>query len=98
MPQAIRRLAQSRLQSTLAVSLHAPNQELREQLVPSAKAYPLGALLGDCRAYFEETSRRVTYEYTLLANVNDSPDQAQELADTLQKHLGKGSHVVSQGL
>ena len=54
-PNTLRRLADAGLQSTLAVSLHAPNQELREQIVPSAKAYPFEALLQDCKAYFETT-------------------------------------------
>lgn len=54
-PQSLRRLAEHKLQSTLAVSLHAPTQELRERLIPSAKAYPFDALLQDCRAYFEAT-------------------------------------------
>ena len=52
--------------SSLPASLHAPNQELREALVPSAKAYPVEALLADCRHYFEVTGRRVSFEYTLL--------------------------------
>lgn len=48
------------------VSLHAPNQKLRESIVPSAKSYPLEAIMKDCRDYFQETSRRVSFEYTLL--------------------------------
>lgn len=89
---AIERLAGARLQSTLAVSLHAPNQELRERLIPSAKAYPLDDLLHDCEQYFVATGRRVTFEYTLLAGVNDSPEQAEELARVLYtKRLA--SHV-----
>lgn len=50
----------------LDISLHAPNQKLREQIVPSAKSYPLNAIMKDCRDYFLETSRRVSFEYTLL--------------------------------
>lgn len=50
----------------LGESLHAPNQELRESIVPSAKSYPLQALIEDCQDYFLETGRRVTFEYTLL--------------------------------
>lgn len=49
------------------ISLHAPNQQLRTQIVPSAKAYPLEALLTDCKNYFLETGRRVSIEYTLLS-------------------------------
>ncbi|XP_074308248.1 uncharacterized protein LOC141643115 [Silene latifolia] len=91
-PNTIKRLASYKLQSTLAVSLHAPNQKLREKIVPSAKAYPLEALLKDCRDYFLETSRRVSFEYTLLAGVNDSVDNAIELAELLHK-WGRGHHV-----
>ena len=68
-----RRLAP--LQATLAVSLHAPNQKLREQLVPSARVYPIDALLRDTSMYFRRTSRRVSIEYTLLDNVNDTTQQ-----------------------
>eukprot|EP00892_Ulva_mutabilis_P008955 jgi/Ulvmu1/6431/UM003_0060.1 len=85
-PRQLERLAQHKLQCVLAVSLHAPNQELRESLVPSARAYPIEQLLRDCGAYFRATSRRVTFEYTLLRGVNDSPYQAQELARVLKQH------------
>jgi len=50
----------------LCISLHAPNQKLRETIVPSAKSYPLDALMSDCREYFQQTSRRVSFEYALL--------------------------------
>ena len=118
----LRRLAQLKLQCVLAVSLHAPSQELRcdsvlrfiivamclhcvfiqtpsqrgiilplgahmhapggwqpcrEKLVPSAKAYPLKELLNDCTAYFQATSRRVTFEYTMLRGENDSAEQVR---------------------
>ena len=93
-PNSIRRLAQEKLQITLAVSLHAPNQRLRESLVPSAKAYPLSALMEDCVAYFETTGRRVSFEYTLLAGVNDSSACAVELAQLLKKYqVGGAWHV-----
>lgn len=95
-PQAIPRLAAGldALQATLAVSIHAPTQALREALVPSAKAYPLAALLADCAAFFEATGRRVTFEYALLAGVNDAPEHAAGLARLLRKGLGPGaSHV-----
>lgn len=51
---------------TSTVSLHAPNQKLREKIVPSAKSYPLEAIMEDCKHYFSETGRRVSFEYTLL--------------------------------
>ncbi|MDZ7958606.1 MAG: 23S rRNA (adenine(2503)-C(2))-methyltransferase RlmN [Aulosira sp. DedQUE10] len=86
----IRQLAQHHLQITLAVSLHAPNQALREQLIPSARPYPLDELLAECREYVEITGRRVTFEYILLAGVNDLPEHALQLAKCLR---GFQSHV-----
>nr|GLL20855.1 uncharacterized protein LOC109186490 [Ipomoea trifida] len=91
-PNTIKKLASHKLQSTLALSLHAPNQKLREMIVPSAKVYPLDAIMKDCRDYFLETSRRVSFEYTLLAGVNDAVEQAIELAELLHK-WGRGHHV-----
>jgi 23S rRNA (adenine2503-C2)-methyltransferase len=92
-PNAIAKLAAHKLQATLAVSLHAPNQALRERLIPSAKAYPLDALLRDCRAYKKVTGRRVTFEYTLLAGENDSVEHAEALAALLRRNVGGGCHV-----
>jgi 23S rRNA (adenine2503-C2)-methyltransferase len=91
-PNALAKLAEAGLQSTLAVSLHAPDQKTREAIIPSAKAYPLDALLADCVAYNTATGRRITFEYTLLAGVNDSEAQAKQLAQTLAK-FGLQSHV-----
>ena len=79
-----------RSQFTLAVSLHAPNQPLREHLIPTAKAYPLEDLLEDCRAYVARTGRRVSFEYVLLAGVNDQPRHAVELAERIR---GFQNHV-----
>lgn len=89
-PGHIRRLAEQHLQATLAVSLHAPNQALREKLVPTARHYPIQALLAECRDYVQITGRRITFEYILLAGVNDQPDHAEELANLLR---GFQSHV-----
>jgi 23S rRNA (adenine2503-C2)-methyltransferase len=50
-------------------SLHAPNQKLREKIIPSARSYPLEALLADCKEYFNVTRRRLSFEYTLLGKV-----------------------------
>ncbi len=80
----IRRLAGEGLSVTLALSLHAPNDELRRQLMPIAGKYPLGEVLDACRNYQEKTNRRVTYEYSLIRGVNDSPDSARELAALLK--------------
>ncbi len=79
-----------RAQFTLAVSLHAPNQSLREELIPTAKTYPYDALLDDCRYYLNKTGRRVSFEYILLGGVNDHPHHASELADRVG---GFQSHV-----
>lgn len=90
LPERIRQLAQHKLQITFALSLHASNQSLREKLIPSAKHYPLDRLLEDCREYVQLTGRRVTFEYILLAGVNDFPEQAEELARKLR---GFQTHV-----
>lgn len=89
-PGKIRQLAEYKLQATLAVSLHACDQKLREKLIPSAEHYHLNTLLDECREYVNSTKRRVSFEYILLAGVNDLPQHAIELA----KHLrGFQSHV-----
>ena len=92
-PNALSRLAAHALQATLAVSLHAPDQALREKLVPSASSYPIEALLEDCRLYKKNTGRRLTFEYTLLAGENDAPAQAKALAKLLRSRVGRGCHV-----
>jgi 23S rRNA (adenine2503-C2)-methyltransferase len=89
-PGRIRKLAEAQLQVTLALSLHASNQAQRLQLIPSAKAYPLEVLLEECRDYVKLTGRRVTFEYILLAGLNDQPENAAELAHHLR---GFQSHV-----
>lgn len=89
-PGRIRQLAEQHLQTTLAVSLHASNQALREQLIPSARHYPLDALLDECREYVKLTGRRVTFEYILLSKLNDEVEHAVELAQHLR---GFQSHV-----
>jgi len=89
-PGHIRRLAEHHLQVTLAVSLHASNQTLRQKLIPSAHPFPLEDLLAECREYVQITGRRVTFEYILLAGFNDEPEHAEELAHHLR---GFQSHV-----
>ncbi|NHC35566.1 23S rRNA (adenine(2503)-C(2))-methyltransferase RlmN [Scytonema millei] len=89
-PGRILKLAQYQLQVTLAVSLHASNQATREKLIPSAQKYSLHDLLSECREYVRLTGRRVTFEYVLLAGVNDGIKQAAELAQLLR---GFQSHV-----
>ena len=95
-PRTLPRLAElalerlGRAQFTLAVSLHAPDQRLREELIPTAHAYPIEALLEDCRRYVEITGRRVSFEYILLGGLNDQPRHAAALAQLLR---GFQSHV-----
>ena len=89
-PQQIRRFGQHQLQVTLAISLHAPNQTLRHQLVPSANRYSIEALIADCRDYVETTGRRISFEYILLGGVNDAPVHANQLAELVG---GFQSHV-----
>jgi 23S rRNA (adenine2503-C2)-methyltransferase len=79
LPKQIERLAGEGLQTTLAVSLHAPNDALRRELIPWARGIPLARLLAACRRYFECTGREVTFEYCLLAGVNDQPEHAAQL-------------------
>ena len=89
-PNQIGRFARHKLQVTLAVSLHAPNQELRHQLIPSADLYPIQELIDDCRGYVDATGRRVSFEYILLGGVNDRLVHADQLADLVG---GFQSHV-----
>jgi 23S rRNA (adenine2503-C2)-methyltransferase len=79
----IRRLSQSGLQVNLAVSLHAPNDTLRDQLVPVNKRFPIAQLMVACRDYIERIGRRLTIEYVLIDGVNDSLVNARELAGLL---------------
>ena len=76
----IRRLADEKLQITLALSLHASSQEKRKELMPIAYKYELQEVLDACRYYFEQTGRRLTFEYSLVGGVNDRDQDARELA------------------
>ncbi len=75
------RLAAADLPVNLAVSLHAANDELRDELVPINRRYPLDTLLQACRDYFDATHRRVSFEWALIAGTNDRTSDADELAD-----------------
>ena len=83
-------LAKEKLQMTLALSLHAPNDVKRRELMPIANKYSMDEVLEACRYYFKETGRRITFEYSLVAGVNDSDENAGELAKRLE---GTQSHV-----
>lgn len=77
------RLAEERLQLTLALSLHAPTDEKRALLMPIAKRYPLTEVIAACNHYFKRTGRRITFEYSLMKNINDSDEDAKTLARLL---------------
>lgn len=80
----IQELAKLKLAITLSISLHAPNDKLRNQLMPISRKYPLQDLIATCRKYTEETGRRVTYEYLLLEGINDRESHAQQLVQLLR--------------
>jgi len=80
----IRALARERLQINLAVSLHAPNDTLRREIMPIARRYTLEETLAACRFYADTTHRRITFEYALLEGFNDQPAHANELAQVLR--------------
>jgi 23S rRNA (adenine2503-C2)-methyltransferase len=83
----IKALQEENLQITLAISLHAPNDTLRNQLIPISRKYPLRELITACKQYAEATKRRVTYEYLMIDGINDSLLQAEELAKLLRGSL-----------
>jgi len=86
----IDKLAEENLQVGLAISLHAPNNELRKKLVPTAGPNSVEDIIEAGRRYYKKTGRRVTFEYALMKGINDSPEIATELAILLK---GNGSHV-----
>jgi len=80
------RLSEEGLQITLALSLHAPNDKIRKELMPVANSYTIEEILSACSTYFTKTGRRVTFEYSLVSGVNDSRENAEELSHLL-KHM-----------
>ncbi len=77
-------------QFTLAISLHAPNQEIRESIIPSAKNYHIKQIIRDCRTFVLQTGRRISFEYILLDGINDKEENADELSNLIK---GFQSHV-----
>jgi len=77
-------------QFTLAISLHAPNQEIRESIIPSAKNYNIKHIIRDCRNYVSQTGRRISFEYILLEGINDQEVHADKLSSLIK---GFQSHV-----
>jgi 23S rRNA (adenine2503-C2)-methyltransferase len=86
----MRELADKKLQITLALSLHASSQEKRLSLMPVANKYDIHEVVEACRYYFEQTGRRVTFEYSLVGGVNDTEADARELAELIH---GMNCHV-----
>lgn len=82
-------LAQKKLQISLAISLHGPNDTVRDRIMPVNKAYPMDELLAACRRYYEATSRRIHFEYAMIDGVNDTPEAANEL---LRRMKGLPAH------
>ena len=89
-PQMINKLAQKSLQIlgkcqfTLAISLHAPNQKIREMIIPSAKNYDINNIVEDCKEFVRKTGRRVSFEYLMLSDLNDNLNDADELSSLLK--------------
>lgn len=83
----IKKLMEKHLQLTLSVSLHAPNDGIRNRIMPISRRYDMDTLLKACREYSETTSRRISYEYAMLSGINDSEECAAELASKLRGTL-----------
>ena len=86
----IDKLAEKKLQLTLSISLHAPNDAMRSGMMPVNDAYPVAQLIAACRRYQQTTGRRVSFEYSMVRGVHDSPATAKELAALIR---GMGAHV-----
>lgn len=83
----IYRFADENMQINLAISIHAPNDELRSKLMPVNRRYPFADLIEACSYYLKKTGRRITFEYALMGGVNDSAEHAEELAQVLSRML-----------
>ncbi len=86
----IDKLAERKLQISLAISLHGPNNEIRSRTMPVNKAYPIEQVIEACRRYYAATSRRIHFEYAMIDGVNDRPQDAKELLRLLK---GLSAHV-----
>ena len=83
----IRKLAEEAFPITLSISLHAPDDETRSSIMPVNNRWGVDELLNSCKDYYDKTGRRISFEYTLIAGKNDSPDRASALANVLNRHL-----------
>ncbi len=102
LPAAIRRLSQEGLPITLAVSLHAPNDDIRSEIMPAARLHPMDALLDACRDWISRTGRKMTFEYLLLDGINDRAVDARVLAGKVRGMLASVNlipynHVEGRG-
>ena len=93
LPKPIMRLADEDLPFTLAISLHAPNDEIRKQIIPWAEFVSIADLIEAGRYYFDKTGREITLEYILLSGVNDQPEHAKELA-SVSKRLRSNINLI----
>ena len=91
--ERIDKLAAYNLQLTLSISLHAPDDETRDKLMPINKRHNVAELMAACRSYYEKTGRRISFEYALIEGVNDSPEQARLLAK-LMKPIGGHVNLI----
>ena len=88
--EKIRQFADEEMSATLAISLHASNDEKRRQIMPIANRYSIDEIIAACKYFFDKTGRRLTFEYSLIAGVNDSETEAKELSSLLK---GLNCHV-----
>lgn len=91
----IKRLADEKLQITLALSLHSATQEKRQELMPIAKKYNLNLVMDACQYYFEQTNKRITFEYSLIKGINDTANDAEQLSKLIGglNHRGVQCHI-----
>lgn len=85
--EGIAKLADEPIQVNLAVSLHAPHQELRQKIMPIARKYSLDQLMDEIKKYLQKTKRRVSYEYVMLKDINDHEEEAKQLAELVKDQL-----------
>ena len=83
----IYKLAERKMQITLSISIHSPTDELRTSMMPINKKYPISELIKACRSYVKTTGRRISFEYSLIKGVNDSPECAEKLCELLKGML-----------
>ena len=86
-------LAEESFPITLSISLHAPNDPARSEIMPINNTYGVSSLLNACNTYFNKTGRRISFEYTLISGKNDSKEDARELATVLKRHIKGPLHV-----